>query len=197
MHLTPRQKEIFSYIEWYITKNSISPSYDEIRRRFGFSSFNSVFKHIKQLEERGVISIQPNKKRAITLTEHGTPSVHVRLLGTIAAGEPIEAIENVEIISVAQEFLGRGENFCLRVKGDSMIGDGIHDGDIVIINKRATVNNNEMVAVLINNEATLKRLYDREDGFELRPSNPAMKPIIVKAGDINILGVVIGLMRRY
>ena len=197
MHLTPRQKEIFLYIEWYITKNSISPSYDEIRRRFGFSSFNSVFKHIKQLEEKGAIAIQPNKKRAITLTEHGTPSVYVRLLGTIAAGEPIEAIENAEIISVPQEFLGRGENFCLRVKGDSMIGDGIHDGDIVIINKRATANNNEMVAVLINNEATLKRFYDREDGFELRPSNPAMKPIIVKAGDINILGVVIGLMRRY
>ena len=197
MHLTPRQKEIFLYIEWYITKNSISPSYDEIRRRFGFSSFNSVFKHIKQLEEKGAIAIQPNKKRAITLTAHGTPSVHVRLLGTIAAGEPIEAIENVEIISVPQEFLGRGENFCLRVKGDSMIGDGIHDGDIVIVNKRATADTNEMVAVLINNEATLKRFYKRKDDVELRPSNPAMKPIIVKAGDITILGVVIGLMRRY
>ena len=94
MHLTPRQKEIFLYIEWYIKKNSISPSYDEIRRRFGFSSFNSVFKHIKQIEEKGVISIRPNKKRAITLTEHGTPSVHVRVWETIAVGEPIEAIEN-------------------------------------------------------------------------------------------------------
>jgi len=197
MHLTPRQKEIFLYIEGYIKKNSISPSYDEIRRRFGFSSLNSVFKHIKQLEEKGVISIQPNKKRAITLIEHGTPSVHVRLLGTIAAGEPIEAIEHVEIISVPQELLGRGENFCLRVKGDSMVGDGIYDGDIVIINKRVTVNNNEMVAVLINNEATLKRFYKRKDGFEFRPSNPSMKPIIVKSGDINILGVIIGLIRRY
>ena len=197
MHLTPRQKEIFVYIDGYIKKNSISPSYDEIRRRFGFSSFNSVFKHIKQLEEKGVISIRPNKKRAITLIEHGIPSVPVRLLGTIAAGEPIEAIENREIISVPQELLGRGENFCLRVKGDSMIGDGIYDGDIVIVNRRVTVNDNEMAAVLINNEATVKRFYKRKDGIELRPSNPSMNPIIVKSGDIKILGVIIGLMRRY
>ncbi len=154
-------------------------------------------KHIKQLKEKGVISVQPNRKRAITLIEHGTPAVYVKVLGNIAAGEPIEAVEDIETISVPQEYLGRGESFCLRVKGDSMIGDGIHDGDIVIINKRVTASNNEMVAALINNEATLKKFYKTKDGVELRPSNPSMKPIKITSGDFKILGVVIGLIRKY
>ncbi len=197
MHLTPRQKEIFLYIETYIKDNNVAPTYDEIRRRFGFSSFNAVFKHIKQLEEKGVITVQPNRARAITIVEEGTPAVSIRLSGSIAAGQPIEAVEDNETISVPQELLGRGENFCLKVKGDSMTGDGILDGDAVIINKRTVAENNEMVAALINNEATLKRFYKTKGGVEFRSSNPLMEPIIVKSGDINILGVVVGLFRKY
>lgn len=197
MHLTPRQKEIFLFIETYINKNKASPTYDEIRRQFGFSSFNAVFKHIKQLEGKGVITIQPNRARAITIVEEGTPAVSIKLLGNIAAGQPIEAVENNETISVPQELLGRGENFCLKVKGDSMTGDGIFDGDVVIINKRAVADNNEMVAALIDNEATLKRFYKTEDGVEFRPSNPLMEPIRVKSCEVNILGIVVGLFRRY
>ena len=93
--------------------------------------------------------------------------------------------------------VGRGENFCLKVKGDSMTGDGILDGDIVIINRRTVADNNEMVAILIDNEATLKKLYKTGDGVESRSSNPLMGPIRVKSGDVNILGVVVGLFRRY
>ncbi len=197
MHLTPRQKEIFLYIESYIKNNKSAPTYDEIRRRFGFSSFNAVFKHIKQLEEKGAITVQPNRTRAITIVEEGVPAVSIKLLGSIAAGHPIVAVEDNETITVPQELLGRGENFCLRVKGDSMTGDGILDGDIVIINKRTVAENNEMVAVLIENDATLKRFYKTEDGIELRPSNPLMEPIRIKSGDVNILGVVVGLFRRY
>ncbi|MGR3304009.1 MAG: LexA family protein [Candidatus Scalindua sp.] len=115
----------------------------------------------------------------------------------MADGQPIEAIENDETIPVPQELLGRGENFCLKVKGDSMTGDGIFDGDVVIINKRTVAVNNEMVAALIDNEATLKRFCKTEDGVEFRSSNPLMEPIKVKSGDVNILGVVVGLFRRY
>ncbi len=197
MHLTPRQKEIFLYIETYIKKNKSAPTYDEIRIRFGFSSFNAVFKHIKQLKEKGVIAVQPNRARAITIVEEGTSAVSIKLLGNIAAGQPIEAIENDETISVPQELLGRGENFCLKVKGDSMIGDGIFDGDVVVINKRAVAEHNEMVAALIDNEVTLKRFCKTEGGVEFRSSNPLMGPIRVKKGDVNILGVVVGLLRKY
>ena len=197
MHLTPRQKEIFVYIETYIKKNRVAPTYDEIRRRFGFSSFNAVFKHIKQLEEKGVITVQPNRARAIAIVEEGTPAVSIRLLGTIAAGQPIEALENDETLSVPQELLGRGENFCLKVKGDSMTGDGIFDGDIVIINKREAADNSEMVAALINSEATLKRFYKTEEGVEFRSSNPLVETIKVKSGEVTILGVVVGLFRKY
>ncbi|MDR4504098.1 MAG: transcriptional repressor LexA [Candidatus Scalindua sp.] len=197
MHLTPRQKDIFIYIERYIKKNKVAPTYDEIRKRFGFSSFNAVFKHIKQLEEKGAITVQPNRARAITIVEEGTPTVNIKLLGTIAAGQPIEAVENDETISVPQELLRRGENFCLKVKGESMIGDGIFDGDIVIINKRAVADNGEMVAALIDNEATLKRFYKREEGVEFRSSNPLMEPLRVKSGEVTILGVVVGLFRKY
>lgn len=197
MHLTPRQKEIFLYIESYIKDNKAAPTYDEIRRRFGFSSFNAVFKHIKQLEDKGVITVQPNRSRAIAIVKEGTPAVSIRLLGSIAAGQPIEAIESDETISVPQELLGRGENFCLKVNGDSMTGDGIFNGDVVIVNKRSVADNNEMVAALINNEATLKRFYKTEDGVEFRPSNPLMEPFRVKSGNVKILGVVVGLFRKY
>ena len=118
-------------------------------------------------------------------------------MGNIAAGQPIEVVEDNEPISVPQELLGRGENFCLKVKGDSMTGDSIFDGDVVIINKRTVAVNNEMVAALIDNEATLKRFYKTEDGVEFRSSNPLMGPIKVKTGDVNILGVVVGLFRKY
>ncbi len=197
MYLTPRQKEIFSFIETYIKNNEMAPTYDEIRRWFGFSSFNAVFKHIKQLKDKGVISIQPNRARTISIVEEGIPAVSIKLLGSIAAGQPIIALEEDETISVPQELLGMGENFCLKVKGDSMTGDGIINGDIVIINKRTVADNNEMVAILIDNEATLKRLYKIEGGVELRSSNPLMEPIIIKSGDISILGVVVGLFRKY
>ncbi len=197
MHLTPRQKEIFIYIETYIKKNKVAPTYEEIRRRFGFSSFNAVFKHIKQLEEKGVITVLPNRARAITIVEEGTPAVSIKLLGNIAAGQPIEAVEDDETISVPQELLGRGENFCLKVNGDSMIGDGVFEGDIVIVNHRVTANDNEMVVALIDNEATLKRFFKKKKWVVLKPSNPSMKPIRVKSGNFKILGVVVGLIRKY
>jgi repressor LexA len=197
MHLTPRQKEIFLYIETYIKKNKSAPTYDEISIRFGFSSFNAVFKHIKQLKEKGAITVQPNRARAISIVEEGTSAVSIKLLGNIAAGQPIEAVEDNETISVPQELLRRGENFCLKVKGDSMIGDGIFDGDVVVINKQAVAEHNEMVAALINNQATLKRFYKIKGGVEFRSSNPFMEPIIVKSGDVNILGVVVRLFRKY
>ncbi len=197
MHLTPRQREIFLYIRNYIRKKDLSPTYDDIRRKFGFRSFNAVFKHLKQLEEKGVITNQLHKKRAIALVEHGPPSAALGLLGTVAAGEPIEAIEERETIAVPREFLGSGENFCLKVKGESMIDDGVHDGDIVVVNKRPEARSGEMVVALINNEATLKRFNKIKGGVELRPANPAMRPIRVVSGDFKVLGVVTGLLRKY
>ncbi|MFQ5560947.1 MAG: transcriptional repressor LexA, partial [Nitrospinota bacterium] len=179
MHLSPTQKKIFEFIRDYIRKYELSPSYDEIRTHFNYKSFNSVFKHVRQIEAKGFIQVPPNKKRAITLTERETPAVQLKLYGTVAAGEPMDPVECADTFSVPQELLKRGENFCLRVRGDSMVGDGILDGDTIIVNKRESALNNEMVVAMIDNEVTLKRFHQRGGKIELRPSNPALKPIKV------------------
>jgi repressor LexA len=122
----------------------------------------------------------------------------VRLLGQVAAGTPIEAVENAETISVPEEFIRRDDTFCLKVKGDSMIDDGIRDGDYIIVEGRETAVNGETVVALIGNDATVKKFYREADGrVRLQPANSAMQPIMVAAGDLAIRGVVVGLMRHY
>ena len=199
MYLTPKQQAVYRFIHEYIESQGIAPSYDEIRRYFGFQSFQSVQKHLRQLERKGFIRIPgKNLKRAITLVEHGGATMTLQLAGTVAAGNPIEPIEEKETVDVPEEMLGSGEYFALKVKGNSMVEEGIFDGDTIVIRKQVTAENGQTVVALVNGEATVKKYFRRGMEVELRPANPTMKSIFIR-GEENfaIQGVVAGLMRRY
>ena len=198
MGLTPAQERVYRFVRDYIDRHGYSPSYEEIRSNLGFQSLNSVFKHLKQIEERGYLRIPwKNKKRALELVPVQTGAGAIPFLGAVAAGNPIEAVEVPESIEVPEDFLGQGSNFALRVRGDSMIDDGIRDGDILIITKQPRAENGQTVVALVNGESTVKKFYHYGDEVELRPANESMKPIRVAADEVEIVGLVMGLLRNY
>ncbi|MGA2025658.1 MAG: transcriptional repressor LexA [Syntrophobacteraceae bacterium] len=200
--LTPAQEKVFRFVREYITRHGYSPSYEEVRRHLGFKSLNSVYKHLKQLEGRGYLRTPwNNKKRALDLTplhssvQAGTSSIP--FLGTVAAGIPIEVVQTAESIEVPENFLGNGSNFALRVRGDSMIEDGIRDGDILIITQQPQAENGQTVVALVAGEATVKKFYRRENEIELKPANSRMKSIVASVEEVEVVGVVMGLLRNY
>jgi repressor LexA len=198
--LTPKQKEILDFIRVYRQKRGLSPTQREICEEFGYSSFGTLQKHIKLLLEKGVLVRDWNKRRSLVLAEEdkAAGAVELPLAGRIAAGQPIEAEPEGETVAVPEVLTRRGQNYVLRVNGSSMIDDGIHDGDFVVVNRREKAANGEMVAALLNGEATLKRFYREADGrIRLQPANERMKPIWVAEGDLKVQGVVVGLMRKY
>ena len=198
--LTPKQKEILDFIRAYRQKRGLSPTQREICEEFGYSSFGTLQKHIKVLLEKGVLVRDWNKRRSLVLAEEdkAAGAVELPLAGRIAAGQPIEAEPEGETVAVPEVLTRRGQNYVLRVNGSSMIDDGIHDGDFVVVNRREKAANGEMVAALLNGEATLKRFYREADGrIRLQPANERMKPIWVHEGDLKVQGVVVGLMRKY
>lgn len=196
MNLTKRQKEIMDFIRSYRTEQGISPTQREIRERFGLSSFGTVQKHLKRLEEKGALSREWNRSRGISPAEQGS-SRPVALLGLVAAGRPIEPFPDEESIEVPTSLLGKGEHFVLRVRGDSMVEDGIRDGDYVIVARRSQAQNGQTVVALVRGEATLKRYYGEGGRVRLQPANAAMKPLSYDARDVTVQGVVTGLMRSY
>jgi repressor LexA len=199
--LTHRQKEVYGFLKAYIERHGVAPTYEEIRRHFGFRSYNAVFKHLKQLEARGYLTSRwKNKKQAFSLKEPAQTSMstsQLPLLGQVAAGEPIEALEDRDIIEVPESFLGTAEHFALRVRGDSMIGDGIHDGDLILLRKQEDAENGQTVVALIDGEATVKRFYRKGASVELHPANSSMKPLVLEAEKVTVQGVVVGLIRKY
>jgi len=199
--LTKRQKQMAEYLESYINEHGYAPTLAEVGQYFGLSSLATVHKHLRNLEQKGVIKRQHNHSRALEVSQaqrRPPQTRELRLLGRVAAGQPIEAVEGQETISVPDEFVRRDDTFCLRVKGESMIEDGIRDGDYIIVEGRQTASNGETVVALLGNEATVKRYYREADGtVRLQPANSAMEPIMVGGGDLQIRGVVVGLMRRY
>ena len=198
MNLTEKQQAVYTYLRRYIEARGFSPTYDEVRRHFGFRSFQSVQKHLAQLERKGYIRIpERNRSRMITLVEHGGSTMVLPLAGIVAAGNPIEAIEQQETIDVPEEMLGAGDYFALKVRGNSMIDEGIVDGDTIVVRKQQTAENGQTVVALVENEATVKKFFRVKDGVELRPANVSMSSIFVKEGEFVIQGVVVGLLRRY
>ncbi len=197
MNLTKRQKEILDFIRFYRAEQGISPTQREIREKFRLSSFGTVQKHLKRLEEKGALSRQWNRSRGISPADERPTSRAVALLGTVAAGHPIEPFPDDESIEVPSSLLGKGEHFVLKVRGDSMIEDGIRDGDYVIVARRLTAQNGQTVVVLVRGEATLKRYYAEGSRVRLQPANAAMKPLTVDARDVTLQGVVTGLIRAY
>jgi repressor LexA len=201
-HLTRRQKQILDFLEQYISMNGYAPSLEEIGRQFSFSSLATVHEHLTNLERKGFLTRTHNESRSIELvTQPGySGATEIPLLGQVAAGQPIEAIEGNDAISVPNEFISkRGTTYALKVKGTSMIDDHIQDGDYVVVNGREHAHNGEMVIALIDQtSATVKRYY-REDGgwIRLQPANDTMLPIRAHEEDVMIQGVVVGVIRKY
>ncbi|HVT59772.1 MAG TPA: transcriptional repressor LexA [Thermoanaerobaculia bacterium] len=243
-YLTERQKEILEFVHEYRRERGIAPTHREICDRFGYSSYGTVYKHLKLLQDKGFLRRDWNQKRGIELiraipggpaegpwTEGPHPASHsggtagdpyeLPFFGRIAAGKPIEAVSGNERVAVPGHLLSSrgGDHYVLRVVGDSMIEEGIHDGDYVVVLRRDVAEPGEMVVALVGDEATLKRFYPEPaatpaaaDGsrlspgaqpvqtsgmIRLQPANPNMKPIVVPARDVRVQGVVVGLMRKF
>ena len=200
MKLTEKQKAFLGYISRYMEDWGRSPSFEEICSHFGFTSYNTVTTYLKTLERKGYIRLprKKNQKRAIeVISPVETRRFEFPLLGRVAAGKPIEAVEDMDVIEVPSSMIGQGDHFVLQVKGDSMKEDGILDGDFIVVRKQPTAENGETVVALINNEATVKKYYRRKNYVELRPSHTGMEPIIVRKGDLRIEGRVVGVIRHY
>lgn len=199
MKLTEKQKAFLGYISRYMEDWGRSPSFEEICSHFGFTSYNTVTTYLKTLERKGYIRLprKKNQKRAIeVISPVETRRFEFPLLGRVAAGKPIEAVEDMDVIDVPPSMIGQGDHFVLQVKGDSMKEDGILDGDFIVVRKQPTAENGETVVALINDEVTIKKYYKRKNYVELRPAHTGMEPIIVKQGDFRIDGRIVGVMRH-
>lgn len=198
MNLTPKQKRILDFLQSYTEDKGYPPTQREIARHFRLKSLGSIQDYLQALEQKGYLNKSSYGHRAIQLNEGGAEAVRLPLLGTVAAGSPIEAIEMQERIEVPKSMLKGGENFVLYVKGESMIEDGIHDGDLVIVRRQPTAERGQTVVAMIDGEATVKNFYIQGERIELRPANRTLTSIWVRHGQgFQILGVVVGLMRRY
>jgi repressor LexA len=198
MQLTKQQTRVYSYLETYLRRKGRPPSYQEIQDYFGFRSLNSVVKHLKQLERKGYLeSPWGNQKRAFRLLPLRTTAATIPFLGRVAAGAPIEAVNIPEAVEVPESLLAGGNNFALQVQGESMIDEGIRDGDVLIIRKQDRADNGQTVVAQIEGEVTIKKFYQRDGRVELRPANEELKPLVVPAERVEIIGVVIGLVRHY
>ena len=202
MPLTKRQKEILDYIDAFIVDRGYAPSFEEIAETFGYSSLATVHEHLSNLERKGYIRKSYNESRSLEVVrpDQGEPSVVVPLLGTVAAGAPIEAIATDDAIAVPPDMVRRNkENYVLRVEGNSMIEEQIRDGDYIVVQAQQNAEDGDMVVALVRGEsATVKKLYRERGGqVRLQPANPDMEPIVVDAADVRIQGVVVGVIRRY
>lgn len=204
MALTRRQKEILDFISSFVDSYGYSPSFEEIADFFGYRSLATVHEHLSNLEEKGYIRKNYNESRSIELLDPdmGLQAVDLPLLGTVAAGEPIEAVEEKETLSVPEDMVtggGGGEHYVLRVRGDSMIDEQIRDGDYVVVQSRDDAHNGEMVIALVDGEsATMKKFYREEDGrVRLQPANPELSPIFLDEERVRVRGIVVGVIRKY
>ena len=206
MAITRRQREVYDFISRFVTENGYSPSFEEIGDGLKLNSLATVHKHISNLEKKGLLTRDYNRSRSIDLlppkgklkqSMSVNTAVVLPLMGRIAAGQPIEAVEVPETISLA-DFVRSKEVFVLEVRGDSMQDEAILDGDYVLVEKTRTAHNGDIVVALVDSaDATLKRLYREGDKIRLQPSNASMRPIIVPAGSVDVQGRVIGVLRKY
>jgi repressor LexA len=206
MAITRRQRQLYDFISEFVQKNGYSPSFDEIRIGMGLNSLATVHKHVSNLEKKGLLTRDYNRSRSIDLLPPKgrlkqamsvNSTMVLPLMGRIAAGQPIEAVENPETISLA-DFVRSKEVFVLEVRGDSMQDEHILSGDYVLVEKAKTAHNGDIVVALVEgSDATLKRFYREGDNIRLQPSNVNMQPIIVPAANVDVQGRVIGVLRKY
>lgn len=206
MAITRRQREVYDFLQNFIEEHGYSPSFEEIGAGLGLSSLATVHKHLNNLQEKGLLKRDYNRSRSIDVVKIRSrskppaappPELTLPLLGTIAAGRPLEAVENPESISLG-DFTGAKDVYVLQVKGESMQDEHIVDGDYVLVEKTTSVRDGEIAVALVSNyETTLKRLHREGETIRLQPSNATMKPIIVPAADVEVQGRVIGVLRKY
>lgn len=230
--LTPKEKAVLEFIESQVLSSGVSPSYQEIKDHFGLASFNSVQNYLKQLTAKGYIEIPAHQKRAIRILQtaravqedlirRAVPKggssrgsllqargeiLSLPLLGSVAAGQPIERLTHDEFVEVPPLMVKKPDStFVLKVQGDSMIDDGIWDNDFLLVEEKKTAVNGDIIVASVDNEATVKRFYLRsrpdydaqEKMVELRPSNPRLKSMWYAPQDVEIKGLVVGLIRKY
>jgi len=198
--LTKRQREILDYLNDFIQQHGYAPSLEEIGRRFGLSSLATVHKHLTNLQDKGFIKRAWNRSRSVEVVpaRMASRAVELPMLGYVAAGSPIEAVVGNETIAVPEDLVGKRDTYVLRVRGDSMIDEQIRDGDFVIVEDRRTAENGEMVIALLHgSDVTLKKLYRESGRIRLQPANPAMQPILAAPDQVQVQGVVVGVMRKY
>ena len=194
--LTERQTEIYHFIRVKIESRGYGPTVREIGEAFKIKSPNGVMCHLKALEKKGLITREQHAARAIQLVDHRPPAQGLPLLGSVAAGTPIQASELNERLEVDQLFSGPNR-YVLKVRGDSMVDSHIQDGDYVVIQQQETAPNGSRVVAMIENDVTLKYFYKEKDHIRLEPDNPKMQPIIVDASkDARVLGVLVGVLRK-
>src|SRR5581483_8100198 len=206
MAITRRQRQVYDFISRFVAEKGYAPSFEEIGEGLGLNSLATVHKHISNLEKKGLLTRDYNRSRSIDLLPPKgklkqsmavNTGVVLPMVGRIAAGQPIQAIENPETISLA-DFVQSKEVFVLQVRGDSMQDEAILDGDYVLVEKTKSAHNGDIVVAIVNrDDATLKRFYREGDSIRLQPSNATMKPIVVHASAVEIQGRVIGVLRKY
>ena len=199
--ITKKQEEILEYIKDQILKRGFPPAVREICQAVHLKSTSSVHSHLESLEKNGYIRRDPTKPRAIEILDESfqmlrREMVNVPVVGTVAAGQPIFAEQNIEnYFPIPSEYMPNQPSFILKVKGDSMVNAGILDGDRVVVQQQSTAENGDIVVALVDDSATVKTFYKEDGYFRLQPENDAMEPIIVK--DLQILGKVFGVMRFF
>ncbi len=205
MALTRRQRQVYDFIAQFVARNGYSPSFEEIGEALGLSSLATVHKHITNLEQKGILKRAYNRSRSIDLlplksrmrASLAASAMELPLVGRIAAGKPVEQLENPATLSLA-DFTRSKDVFVLQVTGDSMQDEHIVDGDYVLVEKAPTARDGEIVVALLEgSETTLKRIYREGERVRLQPSNAAMKPILVPAARVQVQGRVIGVLRKY
>ena len=202
MPLTKRQRQILDYLNSYTAEHGYAPSFEEIAEQFNYNSLATVHEHLTNIERKGYIKRTYNESRAIEILPSDVISraVELPLMGAVAAGAPLEAMTTDETVSVPEDFVRRsGNHYALRVHGQSMIEDQIRDGDFVVVHDRQSADNGDMViAMLDGGGATVKRYYRERDGrIRLQPSNEQMAPIYVREDEMQVRGIVVGVLRRY
>ncbi len=200
MAITRRQKEVLDFLTQFVQQNGYSPSYEEIARGLGLSSLATVHKHITNLQNKGLLQRAHNRSRSIDVLpprSRNRPAERLPLMGRIAAGQPVEAIEHAETISLG-DILGNRDVFALEVRGDSMRDEHIISGDFVLVERTRTAREGEIIVALVDgSDATLKRFYREGDMIRLQPSNAEMSPIYAPAASVAIQGKVLGILRKY
>ena len=199
--ISNKQREILEYLKSQIINKGYPPAVREICEAVNLKSTSSVHSHLETLEKNGYIRRDPSKPRAIEIIDEEfnltrRELVNVPIVGSISAGQPILAVENIEsYFPIPSEYMPNEETFMLKVKGDSMINAGIHNGDLILVQKQSHARNGDFVVALIGDEVTVKTFYKENGYYRLQPENDSMEPIIVT--ELNILGKVIGLFRKY